>query len=480
VFQSIANALVGTRGATITVTVFLALLGGFWVNHLPNVGGDTPGLVAGAQVIRQCVSAGQLRSCGVPPNGQMAHDTPAPTFTAVGPYPLLQYVPATLGLALGLSATQVLTGLSLLSLAAFFAMLWLLWRTAAPGWGPVLVLIALASPLLFYAYSTLGEMLTAFLLVATVAVAASSRTAWLIALVALLAGITKETSPPFVFAFGALAIALVRVPGDRWGPLLCLVGGVLAAVAANAAFNIFRYGVVQNRDYLQSQYRVHGIPRVAGLFGALLVAPNGGIWLFWASAMVLLGAAVVFGLAGKRHTARWPALALAGIFVVLLGGLATWWAPFGWYTWGPRLTLPWIPPLLLLAVMAYGGAMLPTLRRATAGFIATALVSAVVTLSALPQLGVLFDPAASNTIFLPDSACPVGIVGGSPAYYRCLDHQAWGRHMVLLGALDGTRQPSGIVFSVSMFLAGIGLLGFVRTQLSDDSVVPRERVRVAA
>jgi hypothetical protein len=452
------------------VTVCLSVIGGFWVQNAPHTGGDSPGLVAGSQVVRDCIHYGNFRECGVPEDGSKALTTPYPTFTAVGPYPLLQYVPATALLALGANPFQVLRALSLLSIVAFFAMVATLWLVASRvgdrAWGPALVLASISGPLLYYGFSTLGEMMAAYLLVATVALAAVGSRGWPLAIAALFAGITKETAPPFVLAMGAIAVMVARPPGERRAWFLWLTAGAVSAALANAAFNVFRYGVVKNRDYLQSGFHVHDISQRFGFFGDLLVGPNGGILLFWATAIVLLFGVVALGLAARdREWSWWPAAAIGAVFVVLLAGLASWWSPYGWYTWGPRLTIPWIPALSLLAVLAYGRAARPLLKRFTGSHRAIVATALAVTVLTMPHIGVLFKPDAVTNIFGADDVCPASSTPDTAIYYRCVNHQIWGRHMVLLSAFEGDNTPPGVLFSVVVFSASVGLLVLIRESL---------------
>ena len=58
-----------------------------------------------------------------------------------------------------------------------------------------------------------------------------------------------------------------------------------------------------------------------------------------------------------------PALVLIAICIGLVLGLASWWTPFGWTSYGPRLSLPWVLPLVLMSVVAYGDVLAPLTAR---------------------------------------------------------------------------------------------------------------------
>jgi len=66
-----------------------------WVTHRV-VGGDTPWLVDGTDQLVRCLAAGNLVKCGY--TGQL---TATGQTTAIGPYPLLQYIPDLIARSLG-------------------------------------------------------------------------------------------------------------------------------------------------------------------------------------------------------------------------------------------------------------------------------------------------------------------------------------------------------------------------------------------
>ena len=68
------------------VVAFVVLMGTVGLSHGHIKTGDTPGLVRGARVALDCIGTdGRWSSCGTVPR---SHDT------TVGPFPLLQYLPA--------------------------------------------------------------------------------------------------------------------------------------------------------------------------------------------------------------------------------------------------------------------------------------------------------------------------------------------------------------------------------------------------
>jgi hypothetical protein len=309
-------------------------------------------------------------------------------------------------------------------------------------------------------------MLAAFLVLAAVAAVVLDAHPAVIVAGVWAACTTKE----FAFALvGAMAItALFGMPGPRRRPvrrtLLAVGAGMLAGVITNALMNEFRYAALTNQDYLRSSFHVHGLGLTAKLFAALLFAPNGGITLFWSTAVAVIVAGGVIGLAAWRRPGGrwWPGAAVLLIFLGINLSLARWWQPFGWIAWGPRLTLPWLPGLALLSVALYGrelSVLTSRVVRSTAGAVSTGVLALV---AGLPQVAVLWATDPGSNVFSGDSICVPGAPPGSSLFYRCLQHEAWGRHLMLDNALSGLTVRSGALVAAAYALAILGLVVMMR------------------
>ena len=128
----------------------------------------------------------------------------------VAAFPLFQYLPAIplRAMQVSLESTlRVLVWLNALSLVFIVGLSYLtLRRHAPPLWAPLVTVALIASPLLWYGKVAFGEELAAALILAVVAAAlADVRPAALLVLV-VLASITKETNPPFVFLLAATCV----------------------------------------------------------------------------------------------------------------------------------------------------------------------------------------------------------------------------------------------------------------------------------
>lgn len=426
-----------------------------------HVSGDTQLLVTGSQSVLDCLDAGQLVACEA---------VPAPTYSAVGPFAPLQYVPTVVALGLGASTTFALNLLWVLSACAFAALVVLVWWTLGRAdleeWSPALVAVVLTGPLLFYANSTFGEMLAAFLATAVVATLLVRSHWMLVVLAAFLAGVTKETAPAVLLALGVIVV-LGRSPASpaRARQIVPLVGGLLLAVAANAAFNVFRYGTVTNELYLhvfEDDYGIGSVPleRRLDFLAGLLVSPNGGVAAFWPAATLLIAATAAGAAIAARERGRagWlPGAALLATFLGLNAAFASLPYPFGWHAWGPRYTVAWVPAFALATVALYAPELGRLLARVLRPRPVAVAAAAGLAIAALPHIGLVLEPGRFAELFTQDGVCANDLRGD--AFLACVSHQAWERPSILAsgGHVPFDRAPEG-PWLVAAFAATILIL----------------------
>lgn len=281
----------------------------------------------------------------------------------MGPFPLYQYLT---GWPVMWAASQG-WGLEVVRFwgrCSALAVVGLVWLMTRAGWengerrgnlaGWVGVAAVLTGPLLAYGASTFNELSAAFWVAAVVAVGASRHRIWGSAgiglVVLLVAGITKEVAGPFLMLLYTAGLWTRReaMKGHllKFGAVQII--GIGLAFGINAGVNWVRYGSPWNEHY--GAYLAATEMRwmwKAEYLGALLFSPNGGLVWFWPLAVGLL---VVTGVWGWRAGKRWVVGAGFLVAAGILGGLASWPSPFGWWCWGPRLAIPWVPALVLLAV----------------------------------------------------------------------------------------------------------------------------------
>src|SRR5207244_3069585 len=246
------------------------------------------------------------------------------------------------------------------------------------------------------ARTTAGAARATGLLVALVAATVIPAHPILVALAAVGACWTKETSYPFVAALGLLGLVLARrrtaMPIRRhvvWG-----AGGMAVGIIAASLFNVVRFGKIISPNFSESDLHTPGIARKLEYAAAVVVSPSGGMFVFWPAACVLVLAACLlpFLRRTRRRLDRRPALVVLLVILGLTLGFASWWSPFGWSAYGPRLALPWGLPLVLLALVAYGDVLGALVRRLLVPSWRLALVAAVVLVFTLPNVGQMWRP----------------------------------------------------------------------------------------
>jgi hypothetical protein len=427
--------------------------------------GDSVRLVSGSRFVENCLTHGVWTSCGeYYGHGRLG---------AVASFPLAQYLIAVPLVSLGFTTNSILTVLAVTSGLAVLGMLALVAfpvrRLLGTEWAVVLAVAIVTGPFVLYSLLPFGEALAAFLAFAFTVAACCRRPVWIFAL-ALLAGVTKETAAPFLLVLG---LVCARTAADRFFPparvLVPLVGGLVAAVSINLLFNVFRFGTTSNVFYNGPYTRVPGVVRRFKIAIADWFAPNVGVLWFWFLAGLIVAGLVVttFVLVVRhpRDVRIWlPPLAVVGSIAAFTAGIATWWSSFGWIAWGPRLTIPFVPAFLLAGIWAARDPMTEGLRWIIRRPLALGAVTVVVVVLALPQVGVVWNPAAIRLPLVADSTCP-----DQPAFapdtldyiYRCELHQAWRLDPLSLGEAAGdgpaTQQLGELLIAVVVIASAVWL-----------------------
>jgi len=450
--------------------IFAAFVG-VWLAR-PYVGGDTPFVLDGTNAFLGCLSAHDFVACRY--SGQL--DPFEGLTSPIGDWPLLQHIPDLTAFELGLNGHHarelVLVVLGVAGITASVALAYLVLRRAeqqAWFWGFLFVL--LSSPLIAYAGTTAGEALAAGLLVCLVAAALLPAPRPLFALAASAACFTKETSYPFVIALGVLALLLMRRRTGQSirGHLFWGAGGVALAIVMASLFNIVRFGSVLNQNYLEPQLHTPTVSRVLEYFVALFVSPSGGAFIFWPAASVLVALACLLPLTTPgRHLHLLPALVLIAVVVGVSISLASWWSPFGWAEYGPRLTLPWVLPLVLLALVAYGEPLGRIAYRSLAptwGFI---VIFAIGFVLALPHVGQMWKQDANDGFFQQEKPpCDPPWRIGVRRFHSCQHDEIWLSRPMQLYSIGGVDSSGGAVFGVLLGASLLGCLVLLRHGLQE-------------
>jgi hypothetical protein len=412
--------------------VALLALDGLRRGHIDN--GDSALLVHGASEVLSCLRHGVLSSCGLIAGTNQ---------TTVGPYPLIQYLPAVAMTGLEIDDRLVLRGLAGLNLLALVGSMAFTWRTfwRRDDWrwlAPVAIVLIIGGPVSYYATTSFGEMLAASMVLSAV-LAAYHHSTTPTFLFSMLATMSREILAPFVLiltTIAAFANNTKAEPGDRWRSVLTGVLGSLAGVVFNLAFNYFRYGSIENVFYLDPTFRVPDSETALSFFAMLNVAPAGGILFFWPLAVVVLTLGLVVAalriLSRPRNLGAWlPMVLLVLTYAGFVGGLSFWVSPFGWIAWGPRLTIPVVPALVVTSLIVLAPLTPRAARWVSDRGIWLPLTIGLMTVAlSLPQLaGPWTYPEVIASLTAPDRVCPalteIVIQEDPELYYRCIPHIAW-------------------------------------------------------
>jgi hypothetical protein len=232
-------------------------------------------------------------------------------------------------------------------------------------------------------------------------------------------------------------------------------------------FNEVRFGKIINPNFFERQLHTHGTARQLEYAAGLLVSPSGGMFVFWPAASVLVLTACLLPVVWRRNGVYGrPALVLAFVIAGLIFGFASWWTPFGWAGYGPRLFLPWGLPLALIVLVAYAEPLGRIARRVLTPLWGFVLVFAVGFAFALPNVGHMWRPHATDRFFdQPKPRCDAPWRGGEERWNECQHEQMWLDRPMPLYALHGLRSPAGVATGIVVAMGLLGCLFLLRRGL---------------
>ena len=450
-----------SKNIALSYTAILAILA--FTFHIDS-SGDTVALANGLDFALSCLSSSPMRfPCG----------------EAVVHFPIFQYLIGAPFELLGITNSATLVYLfGVMSVAWSFIAAVTFWRigyiSSGRAGGALGFLILLSGYLLVYMTSSFNEA-ASFTLFALLALSVISR--WRILFISLIAfacTITKEVAFPFVLYFMLLSFITIELRGVKTLTLKHLsvnflfkykvaIGSVFAGVAVNLLFNYFRFGSVKNLSNLDPLLLTPWI-FVPDFFSYLFISPAGGLIFTWFSLCIFITLPTAF-LIRDRAKIWIISFALLGIIVANLG-LARWFSPFGWYAWGPRLTLPFLGSIGVVVVYLINPYIIEFFVSESRKKIGTLIIFFVIAISSLPNLAVRLDGEKFYTkMFEPtqiaiESKIPVFTVQTVPTnLYMAASLEAFARDIVLPTTIHILLKKLGVT------ILWLGALFFIVRQI---------------
>jgi hypothetical protein len=363
-------------------------------------------------------------------------------------------------------AMRLLVGFNLLSFVTLAVAGAFVLRRRSTALAYAWLLVLAASPLLFFATRSFSEMLACLAATALCLAIACEANLVVVAVFALLAGLSKETAPAFVGVLAATLLGSLPTAGriSVWlRPMTAVLIGAGVSAVLGAAFNMMRFGTWWNVVYAEDFQRFHGGDSVAAFAAAALVSPSGGILFYW-PALTLLLAVAIGGDARRPRTWLIPLSLL--VYCLFLG---SWYAPFGWITWGNRLLMPWLPPLAFILLLARVSPVIRMFRLLSARPALPIVAGAALAILSLPQWLVVLDRRWALDVFRPVPGCEV-IPRPSvdlAYYYQCLDHYLWPTTPTIVRMLGSWTADAQSIIAVAayfaLFVTGVPLASLAAT-----------------
>lgn len=429
------------------VVLYVPLLALFAVWANLRVEGDTHALLLGADAARACLSEFKLQ-CDRP----IVH------------FPIFQFLLAVPMLAAG--ATPAVAATTLAAISSAFGMLAIailasVGRRMGGLAGAHLALSLMFSGYGIYYFTTSFNEMAGFALFAAFCAALLTRkSSFVVAMLAFLCCITKEIAAPFVLMVFVVARIASRDSAARvplWKDLLVgsfpVLVGVALGVLLNSAFNWFRFGIFMNAGTLNPDFRTPP-SGVTAYFAYLFLSPAGGLLYVWLSFVAF--AAAVHIETRKRDRDHILVVLTLGIVIAANLGLAFWWSSFGWYAWGPRLTLPFLGAATVLLVWC-GSGVLTALRRSPWVIPVLALVlflsmlpNAFAVASADTYFVRMFAPGTMQQLIGPNAGILEKV---GPEIIKMSALEGYGRVVILPTTLDLLRSHPWVVAMTFLYTA---------------------------
>lgn len=347
----------------------------------------------------------------------------------------LQHVPAIFLAWKGMDDNSIVLILTLIN---FLAFAWLIYvvikRFDIKTESTWLLLAALIlGPLYAFSVYSFSEMLTFVLLSVLVLQVADGKSMYSAVFLTFIISSSRETAFTIVLAL-VVSVLVVRETKWRIGLKKVIVLGTssFAGLIAVLLFNVWKYGSITNDVYAEPIRRVPGTVLKLKNFLAIWISPSGGVLPFWLLGGLLSLSIPVVAIWFWRLDIR---RAIAGS--ILVGTLcfqtvllASWFAPFGWVTWGPRLILPVVGATLITCFVLFESIIQGIIDFIRYKFVLVTVLLGGVFLSGASNLGFILNRSETLAWFkpplLPFCMKEANVEIDSDFYYLCaLDFAPW-------------------------------------------------------
>jgi hypothetical protein len=396
--------------------VLSCTLGFFYLKQIPILSGDTVALSQSARSLVTCLENGQFRGCA-----------------GTNQFGLPQHIPAMFLAWKGLDDGSIVFILSCLNVLALGLLARLIYASRSiPAIGKILIGVTLfVGPIIAYGPYSFGEAISILAYVG-LAIAIFEKKHFQIIIFMVLAVTSRETA--FV-SIGLLTGAILVFESNKSRRelkqmFLTVYGSMLLGIVCLFSFNVWKFNSWKNVPHMDPVLRTPGLILKLKSGIGIIFSPNGGLLPYWfLGAVVAVGIPLV-GIISRRRGKRlqFSFFLLVSGFTAQVAILSSWYAPYGWIAWGPRLMVPTtaMGATICLVLICQDDALFRKLGQFKSYLFPVGVLGIV---TFIPTVGFLQNPSRTMSWFLGgnDPYCPKpAIVQQDPAYYfRCLIHGSW-------------------------------------------------------
>jgi hypothetical protein len=391
-------------------------LGFFYFKQLPILSGDTVALSQSARSLVSCLENGQFRGCA-----------------GTNQFGLPQHIPAMFLAWKDLDDTSIVFVLSCLNVLALVVLARMIYKSAAISvtTKTFIGITLFIGPIIAYGPYSFGEAISTLAYVGLVIAILEKRYLRLIFFM-VLAVTSRETAFVSIALLTAAILFFDSKKSRREIREMASViyGSMLLGIVFLFSFNIWKFNTWKNLPHMDPVLRTPGLRlKIESAIGIFL-SPNGGLVPYWFLGAVAALGIPLWGLMNRRLNIRkrFGFLLLISGFLAQVAILSSWYAPYGWVAWGPRLIVPTtaMGATICLVIIFQDEEVLKNLSR----FKLLALpIGALGVVALIPTVGFLQNPTRTMSWFAGgnDAVCPTpAIIQLDQAYYfKCLIHGSW-------------------------------------------------------